>query len=152
MNADEAKATGMLFYCPPADLKPEMVDPLLWPAVQAINASGWVWTAESCQGHPDDEDGMPWAFNTSPFLRLVTREENVGRMLAALVRAAQIPDDPLSTHVLELATHRIKDGWTSTNVYVRAHTVRERNRGCQAFERFGEIVRASDNSEPRQSK
>lgn len=138
----------MLFYAPPDELTPSMVDPLLWDAVQAINASGWVWTAESCQGHPDDTEGMPWSFNTSPFLRLVTREENIGRMLAALAKAAQTHYEPGSpVHVLELATHRINaEGWTCTNVYVRATTVRTRNLGCQVFERFGAIVRGADSA------
>jgi hypothetical protein len=38
-------------FIPPRELTPAMVDWLIWPEVQRINASGWIWTTESCQGH-----------------------------------------------------------------------------------------------------
>lgn len=40
----------------PSVVQASDVDTLMWPIVQQINASGWVWTTESCQGH---EGGYP---------------------------------------------------------------------------------------------
>ena len=42
-------------FTPPDMLKPEQVDAAIWPAVERINRSGWIWTTESCEGH----DGRP---------------------------------------------------------------------------------------------
>jgi len=35
----------------PRTLTDEQIDPAMWPIVQRINQSGWVWTTESCEGH-----------------------------------------------------------------------------------------------------
>jgi hypothetical protein len=60
------------------------VDPLMWPIVQRVNQSGWLWTTESCEGHGA---GMPVV------LGLVTSD--VGRLFAELraAQAAELPDD-----------------------------------------------------------
>ena len=39
---------------PPGELTPEDVDVDIWPTVQDINKSGWIWTTESCSGHGQD--------------------------------------------------------------------------------------------------
>lgn len=41
----------------PETLRPAMVDELMWPIVERINRSRWIWTAESCQGYPDGGRG-----------------------------------------------------------------------------------------------
>jgi hypothetical protein len=79
-----AKEAGCVFYSLPGELNYDQVDPLIADVCRSINASGWVATAESCQGHPDAEHAHPWAGNTSPMLRLVCRAERAGAMLLAL--------------------------------------------------------------------
>jgi hypothetical protein len=59
----------------PLTLREADVDTLMWPIVQRINQSEWIWTTESCQGH--DDRG-----NHEPLLGLVTND--IGRALAAL--------------------------------------------------------------------
>ncbi len=67
------------------------MEPEIRAACEAINNSGWVWTSESCQGHADGSPGGPWKF-PMPFMRLVTRNEDCGRLLRALAEAR--PKEP----------------------------------------------------------
>jgi hypothetical protein len=120
-------------------VKAEQIDLLLRVAVAAINSSGWVWTAESCQGHPDESDlYAAWGHNTQPYLRLVCRAQDLGDAVAALLAEAGDEDDKaIGTPEMRLRTRPLRDGWMELQVYVSAHNVATRNRGCQAFERFG---------------
>lgn len=145
-----ANDAGAIFYADPDDLQPEQIDPLLWPAVTAINASGWIWTAESCQGHPDydgREGGTAWPHNTKPMLRLVTRDANAGRMLHLLAVAAVAALDPDGPGTesrqgqgLELWPAQRRDGWFEVLVYIKARNVAARDAGCKRFEHFGRLV------------
>lgn len=141
----DAQKAGALFYVLPSELKPEMVDPLLRSAVAAINSSGWIWTAESCQGHPDESDAFaPWGHNTRPYLRLVCRAEDVGDAVAALL--AEAGDDEsvmIGSPEMCLRSRALRDGWAELQVYVTAHNVATRNRGCLALERFGLAIGAT---------
>lgn len=143
----EAKQAGALFYTMPDDLRDEQIDPLIRHAVRTINASGWVWTAESCQGHPDESENMPWGFNVKPMLRLVVRAERLGDMLSLMARSAKDPDDNLRTAVFEVISHPLRDGWFSVLVYAHAHNVFSRNKGIAFFERFAESLRAAHREE-----
>lgn len=68
------KVEGASFYSDPESVDLALVDPLMRAFVQRMNSSGWVWTAECCQGHPDAPDNAYiWAGNTSPMVRLVLR-------------------------------------------------------------------------------
>ncbi len=139
----EAEAAGALFYTLPRDLKVnEQIDPLLRLAVAAINSSGWIWTAESCQGHPDEtEVNAPWGHNTKPYLRLVCRDRYLGHAVAVMLREARDESDKLiGAPGLVLRTRELRDAWVELQVYVEAHNVATRNRGCQALERFGFAV------------
>lgn len=74
------------------------VDLLIWPAIDSINRSGWLWTTESCQGHE----------STPPLLGLVT--DDLGRAMAVLAEALDRPrleskHDPTSRPVT-LQFHR----------------------------------------------
>lgn len=136
-----AQAAGALFYTLPGDLNVnEQIDPLLRVAVAAINSSGWIWTAESCQGHPDEtEVNAPWGFQIKPYLRMVCRGSHIGDASALLLEAAR-DDDVIATYgppAMELYTRELRDGWMELKVYVGAHNVATRNRGCHALERFG---------------
>lgn len=137
-----ARTAGALFYILPKDLTERDVDPLLWPVVESINRSEWVWTAESCQGHPDDAEGLPWSFNTKPMLRLVVRLKDLGTMLAVLACAAPEPADPLHTNVFEVVSHPLKDRWFSVVIYVQAINVYQRNRGVAMLKRFADRLRS----------
>ena len=89
-SARDAAKCGCDFYKLPDELTDDDIDPLLRPFVQKINRSGWVWTAESCQGHPEAK--IPaWADNVRPMLRLVTPKECLGRVLGLWVKAMTIP-------------------------------------------------------------
>lgn len=135
-----AQAAGALFYTLPSELKVnEAIDPLLRVAVAAINSSGWIWTAESCQGHPDDADlHSAWGHNTNPYLRLVCRAELLGDAVATMLAEAGDEESAMiGAPELRLRTRALRDGWIEIQVYVTAHNVATRNRGCQALERFG---------------
>ena len=135
----EAKEAGALFYVLPNELKVnEQVDPLLRFAVAAINSSGWIWTAESCQGHPDEtEINPPWGHNTDPYLRMVCRAGYLGPAVAGLLNEARDDSDKLiGAPQMKLRTRELRDGWVELQVYVEARNVAQRNRGCQALERF----------------
>lgn len=149
-SAEEAKQKGCIFYELPSNLTPEMVDPLIRKAVFRINESGWVWTAESCAGHP--EATIPsWAGNTRPMLRLVTPEERLGDMFAALYEAVRLPlrEDPevlwLPESIVSFVVFRCpgtKLPYTETLIYCPHHecSVYERNLGLLAFEQFAELI------------
>lgn len=139
----EAKAAGALFYVLPSELKiNEAVDPLLRVAVAAINSSGWVWTAESCQGHPDEAElHAPWGHNTDPYLRLVCRARYLGPAVSALLTEARDEaDTTMGAPEMKLRSRELRNGWVELQIYVSAHNVAARNRGCQALERFGFAV------------
>lgn len=61
----------------PRILVPSDVDAPMWPLVQKINRSGWVWTMESCWGH-----GPNWP------VRLGFVTDEIGRLLGLLSEAA----------------------------------------------------------------
>lgn len=66
----------------PAFITKADVDVLMWPIVERINRSGWIWTTESCQGHDDPK--------RLPMLGVVTND--AGRLFAILARLhAQMP-------------------------------------------------------------
>lgn len=135
-----AADAGALFYTLPSELKvSEQIDTLLQVAVSAINSCGWIWTAESCQGHPDETDFLsPWGFNIEPYLRTVLRTKHLGRAVELLLDAAH--DGNSFSHGpvgMRLYTRELKDGWTEFKVYAQAVNAAQRNRGCLAFERWG---------------
>jgi hypothetical protein len=96
------------------------VDTLMWPVVEAINRSGWVWTTESCQGHPG---GGP------PMLGLITND--IGRLHTLLAEVLMTTggtrtesQDP-ATLPLELtyfATPRLPYGRYQLRLVVRGVT------------------------------
>lgn len=148
----EAIAAGVLFYCHPKDLEPEQIDLLMRPVVEAINRSGWVWSAESCQGHPDATTSC-WAENTRPMLRLVCRAEHEGAMLAALFSACRSMavhegdyenyaawGRPGATALEIYPDERGAPNWCETLVYIPATTVCHRNRGIETFARFAHRI------------
>lgn len=148
---EEARLAHMVCYDLPSKVKaiPEMIDPLIRNAVLKINESGWVWTGESCQGHPDSET-FCWADNARPMLRLITRSEDVGDMMRCLLTASlekENPDLELLEQLkppymcnFEIYPCRQNKGWCEILVYIPATTVYHRNNGCKIFERFGELL------------
>jgi hypothetical protein len=151
MSAKDAAHAGALFYCLPEKLTDDMIDPLLRSAVRRINASGWCWTAESCQGHPDAADDHPWAGNVRPFLRLVCEAPRLGEMLAAMTRAMRSTPKLLVKGELfdgepQALSFRIypwaqpHGNYEQVLVYIDADSVYSRNQGVEAFERFAAAV------------
>jgi hypothetical protein len=153
-TAAEARNAGVVFYELPEYLIDERVDRLILPAVKAINSSGWVWTCESCQGHPDATDGLSWAGNTDPFLRLACASENFGDMLADLMRSMHFglthesPERPLAVRLY----HTPRNGFDELLVYITATTVFARNAGIAAFERFAGAIVARKLAAPQPSE
>lgn len=43
------------------DTPPASIEPGIRPLVDAINATGWLRTRQSCEGHPEREEG-PWVW------------------------------------------------------------------------------------------
>lgn len=149
-TAAELKAAGACFYALPEDLKPGYIDPLIRDAVFAINASGWVWTGESCQGHPDATEPRGWEHNIEPMLRLITTAEDYALMLQLLTDACWRPieeqDEFMAHYPLGLSLYpQFRDGWSiapyrEVLVYVKARQTIERNAGLRLFERFADNV------------
>jgi hypothetical protein len=124
-----------------AALKADTIDPLVRDIVVDINASGWLWTAESCQGHPDDTTGNAWAVNTSPMLRLACQAEHVGRMFQALYEAStQMRDaDGLEeTFVWKAHPEERRGGWAEILLFVEARTAYEHDRAVAMLAKFAE--------------
>lgn len=120
------------YYDPITELKAKHVDPKIWPAVREINKSGWVWTAESCQGHRKN------GWSDCPLLRLVCRSEHVDRLTQkiALAQRVGVPDArPLViADSVELRRHApAPRGWFEVRVYVRRG-------GIAYFERFAKSL------------
>ena len=141
--------SGVMFYSDPALLTPDLIDPLLWPAVERINASGWVWTAEACQGHPEDDSSIgPWAGNHRAMVRLVCRAADLGRMLEACalsfrrfldgdIEVGPLPWEPW----VELRPSKAPR-YAEAVIYVGQHggAVGQRDAAIVGWERFASLV------------
>jgi len=146
---ESARQAGVCFYEHPDKLSPEQIDPLLRDIVPRINSSCWVWTAESCQGHPDSTEPV-WANNVQPMLRLVTTAQNEGAMLALLMMAARSMEDPSDEAMtawgrpgapsFRIYLHPRGPLWVEHLIYVEAATTYSRDRGIECFRRFAEMV------------
>lgn len=145
MTELDAKEAGALFYILPSELKPEHVDMLLRVTVQALNSTGWVWTAESCQGHPEEADiHAPWGHNAEPYLRLALRRVHLGTVVAILLREAIDENTKMiGSPQMKLRVRELRNLWVELQIYVGAHNVATRNRGCQALERFAFALQAA---------
>lgn len=160
--ARRAHEQGAIFYVLPEDLDPAQIDPLLREVVLNINLSGFCWTAESCQGHPDAAHirDTAWDHNTEPFLRLVYHEDDEPRVLTALARSLAIPDDGAYVDAVEglwneyqpLRLYRDQRGeYAELKVYLPAKNAGQRNGGIEVFRRFSErllAMRGPASSEP----
>jgi hypothetical protein len=149
----EARAAGVCFYDLPEDLNYSCIDPLMRDLVKKINESGWCWSAESCQGHPDAPLPHAWAGNTDPMLRLVCEAKYAGEMMWRLVLAKRAAAKKASEHemlggiepslCLKLWDHYRgpkTDGWYELLVYIPSSTVWERNLGVSVYAEFAEAV------------
>jgi hypothetical protein len=140
-SADAARAAGAGFYEMPDQINVALVDELIRPVVARINQSGWVWTGESCQGHPDATHHSPWAGNTRPMLRLITHQNQYGNMLDFLLRATHYEEDGLRRVCgLDVWEHERKGAYCEVLVYVKASTVYERDLGIACFARFAKAI------------
>lgn len=129
---------GIHFYVDPEDLKDHYPDPLLRTAVKGINQSGWVWTAESCQGHIDcDELYVGWGL--MPYVRLVCEIEHRGRLLDRLAEASHF-EDGVSQSIELMIVDLSQDDWAQLLVRTATHTTYDRNQGCLMFERLAHLV------------
>lgn len=118
----------------------EQLDPLIYEICLEINRSGWLWTAESCAGHPDSTEFCTWASNVRPMLRLVCQAADVPLMMDCLLTAMFVPDSdefpddrPVS---FECHPISLEKGWCEVLIYLAAQTAYERNRGLAAFSRL----------------
>jgi len=158
---------GVRFFTLPGRLRPTAVDRLLRRTVRLINSSGWAWTAECCQGHPD-WDGRKrrgdrgWSKHwcgcggdASPFIVVAVRKERVHVLMWALMEALhslheRCPDPGHKDHFsgktppLEIAVKypTKKEGYAWRQFVVRfpAIDVKERDEGCATFEVFARNV------------
>jgi hypothetical protein len=145
-TASEAQEAGIFFYENPESLTPEHIDPLIFPIVKKINESGWVWTAESCQGHPDSTDKYVWAGNMRPMLRLVVREERVGEMLNKLLESSVFLDEDALALIngIEIWQQQRMNGWVSLTTYIaQCSTIYYRNKGLECYDRFATSLQES---------
>lgn len=140
---EEWQDAGCCPYGDPQELVESDVDPAIWPAVKRINESGWLWTGESCQGHPDADYPMPWAGNVRPYLRLILRTDDEARLLPVLLDASvRIKEEAMLADASyspswSMSVHSRQDGWTALYLYVEATTAWERDMGCRFLEWVG---------------
>lgn len=128
-------------YKQPHEISLADLDPLIGPVVIHINQSNWVWTVESCQGHPDSEKPA-WANNARPMLRLLCRHEDQGALCFHLLESVwwYMNKYPDYHHGLEIIpTGRAKAGdvvWAESLVYLQARIAYERNIGIEILDQF----------------
>src|ERR1700719_3228914 len=129
----EVNKHKIAFYALPQDIDLDRIDLLMRPIVSKINQSGWVWTAECCQGHPDATEPKGWDYNTNPYLRLVVEDGiDLESMLGLLVAACR-------GQVIEL--HTIEKGpWVEVLIYVKAINTLQRNNGIKALTKFADTL------------
>lgn len=150
--ANDPKEKHIGFYVVPDKLDYHQVDPLIRGVVKTINESGWVLTAESCQGHPDATTPI-WAGGVRPMLRLVTRKKHLGQMLGILLHNAYAMKNTdgmggasrADWHpVFEILPVGIWHGELAcVLVYVDGATVYQRDLGIEVFARFAAALKDS---------
>ena len=127
----EAQKHKIAFYSLPQDLDLSKIDELMRPIVAEINSSGWVWTAECCQGHPDATEAKGWDHNTSPYLRLVVADNDLALLLILLIKGCR-------GRIVEI--HTVAKGpWVEVLLYVKAINVLQRNQGIEALTGFAKF-------------
>lgn len=116
------------------------LDPKIRDVVMDVNRSGWVWTAESCQGH----SGQAWS--PAPMLRLVCRAADKNAVLGALMedvtvgRQGQWVEPTRPYTYLDLRRNcTCPSGWFEVRV-TADHPGGTRRMGIEFFERFAERV------------
>lgn len=153
---DELANCGATWYSDPRTLDYRFVDKRIVSACRLINATGWVWTAESCEGHPDfagyraDDNvgGSCWDGNTKPMLRLVSK--CMGWVFERLLAAAayELPGEYGTKRAVFFEVYpsvqEMKYGYTEVLVYAMARNVFERDQGIAMFERFAALLYAKE--------
>jgi hypothetical protein len=143
------RARATFYGDPEAPETFEDIDPLIRATCERICGSGWLWTAESCQGHPDDTSTFgPWADNVRPMIRFVCAREHAGHLFDLLLRAVREEPGPGvgagGYYPFELwPCGGISDealSWLDLLVYVKATTVGQRDRGLECFARLAELA------------
>ena len=129
--------SGLMFYENPAEIDYDQIDPLIRDAVRKINESGWLLTAESCQGHPES-DTLTWAGNMDPMLRLVCLEEDVDRLMGAILRNSFI--DNLTAGQLRIYPSRIVKERYEILVYWQGGYVFARNEAIKQVNKLADLV------------
>lgn len=162
-----AKDAGVFFFTLPGKLRPSAVDRLLRKTVRLINSSGWAWTTECCQGHPDFDGTKKrgdrgWSKywkgcggGANPILRVVVRKERVGPLMWALAEALHSIQERCSDRdhkdhfggttpqlMLQLKYPFRKTGyaWRQVVLVIPSEDVSERNAGCKTFEEFALLI------------
>lgn len=140
--AQEAKDAGCVVYELPEN-NPQ-IDSMIAPACSLINASGWVFTSESCQGHIDGTERYAWGME--PFLRLTCRAHDAGLLLDLLTQAStDLPDEEdtllrVGVQLRIFRHHPMPEGWAQFYVNVECRSAYDRNMGILAFEKFGRLA------------
>lgn len=132
------KETGVYFYSNPL-VPDEGIDLLFKPICKKINASGYCYTAESCQGHPDaTEPTNGWNDSPKVFLRLGFHMEDTGRVMTALLGSSKFTDHLGCDGAVsfELYPRETKEGWMDLTVVIKSGNVWQRARALDFWNRF----------------
>lgn len=97
-------------YIPPRDLTAADVEVGIWPLVERVNQTGWVWTVESCEGHPERAGDWP------AMLRFAFRARDSRRVLDALIATVATPDMELRLRYLDPPVDPCARGWRELRV------------------------------------
>lgn len=143
---------GVCLYHNIDDLENAPLDPLIRPVCEKICSSGWCFTAESCQGHPDADVPDVWAGNTAPMLRLFCKPERMGDMLKCLMEASFFEYDmeegfenkqegtfmTKATVSWKVFPYSLNENWFSALIYFEGSTVWDRKKIIEQLMIFGE--------------
>lgn len=120
----------------PDSITADDIDTLMWPIVQQINKSKWIWTTESCQGHKP--------FN-HPMLGLMTND--LGRAFSLLSESfideasvLNVSEGINPTTVSANITYFVKSRVRASLRYQFRITIHDSKRGLDVFTRFSKKV------------
>lgn len=101
------------YYRPGPELRSHKheIDSLIWPAVSAINETGWVWTTQSCQG------GGKGHYR-EPSIRMACRKEEFARLLEAVhgVQVAKTWRSGMNVDLVSVYRVSAPKGWREIGV------------------------------------
>lgn len=144
-----AQKAGVVIYDDPRTLDYDRLEEGVRAPCRRINESGWVFTAESCHGHVHEDTRFGGIWGDDPFVRLASRMEHFGHMLALFARASRYRErlnpavDYEEERVLSFNVSYDSRGWPAFGqviIRIPSPRVYSRIQALAAFGRFAQLV------------